>query len=74
MVTEEILEILKTVPSESIEFETVEFKNFESEKSMHNSKDLADEISAIANQKGGKIIMDYDNSEDTNPFQLELDE
>lgn len=57
METLQILENLKTVPSESIESEIVEFKNYESERSLHNSKDLTDEISAIANQKGGRIII-----------------
>ncbi|WP_288955967.1 RNA-binding domain-containing protein [uncultured Polaribacter sp.] len=57
MRSEKILEILKTIPSENIESENIEFKNYESERSLHNSKDLADEISAIANQKGGKILI-----------------
>jgi predicted HTH transcriptional regulator len=57
MKSEEILEILKSTPSEDIESESVEFKNYQSEKSLHNSKDLSDEISAIANQKGGTILI-----------------
>jgi len=57
MEVREILELLKTTPSEYLESELIEFKNYESERSLHNSKDLSDEISAIANQKGGKIII-----------------
>jgi len=53
----EILLELKSVPSESLESERIEFKNYESERSLHNSKDITDEISAIANQKGGIIII-----------------
>lgn len=53
----QILKKLQHTPSENLESETVEFKNYVSEKSLHNSKDLADEISAIANQRGGVIII-----------------
>ena len=37
-----LLENLKSQPSESYESEFVEFKNYNSEQSLHNAKDLAD--------------------------------
>lgn len=43
-------------PSESVECETVEFKEFDV-KSIFNSKNLAAEISALANTSGGLIII-----------------
>jgi ATP-dependent DNA helicase RecG len=57
MVIENILENIKTQPSENYESENIEFKNYNSEQSLHNAKDLADEISALANKKGGAIII-----------------
>lgn len=57
MEIEEILEKIKTNPSEDFESEFVEFKNYSSEQSLHNAKELAEEISALANKKGGKIII-----------------
>lgn len=53
----EIFEKLKSVPSESLESETLEFKNYQSESALHNAKDLAEEISALANKRGGAIIV-----------------
>lgn len=52
-----ILEQLKVVPCERLESEEIEFKEFQSEASLHNSKELAEEISAIANLRGGAIIV-----------------
>ncbi|HCX23930.1 MAG: hypothetical protein CMB80_12885 [Flammeovirgaceae bacterium] len=59
-----LLENLKSQPSESYESEFVEFKNYNSEQSLHNAKDLAEEISALANHKGGKIIIGVIDSSD----------
>lgn len=53
----DILESLKTQPSESFESELIEFKNFNSERALHNSKELAEEISALANKNGGTIVI-----------------
>lgn len=53
----DILESLKTQPSESYESELIEFKNYNSENSLHNSKELAEEISALANKNGGTIVI-----------------
>lgn len=52
----EILRKLKSEPSERFESENIEFKNYTSEQALHNAKDLTEEISAIANSKGGFII------------------
>lgn len=51
------LEQLKVMPSERLESEEIEFKEFQSEASLHNSKELAEEISALANLRGGAIII-----------------
>ncbi len=53
----ELMHLIKNSPSESLESEILEFKNYESEKSLFNSKDLENEISALANHKGGTIII-----------------
>ena len=58
----DILTKCKTLPSEELESEIIEFKHYESENSMHNSKDLADEISAFANSMGGTIIVGVKDS------------
>ena len=49
-----LLDRLGQEPSESLESDILEFKSFESERSLHNAKDLAEEISALANLKGAK--------------------
>lgn len=53
----DIFEKLKSQPSELYESETLEFKNYNSESSLHNSKELAEEISAFANKSGGRIVI-----------------
>jgi len=63
--TESIIRIfdqVSTAPSEAIESDTIEFKNYQSEDALHNSKDLAVEISALANHKGGQIIVGVKDS------------
>jgi predicted HTH transcriptional regulator len=52
-----LLESVKHAPSEQYESDEVEFKEYSSEQSMHNAKDLADEISALANYIGGVIVV-----------------
>ncbi len=52
-----ILSKVKSQPSADIESDKIEFKNYDNEKSLHNSKDLAEEISALANHCGGAIII-----------------
>lgn len=67
-VTELLINCL-TIPSESIESDTVEFKEYSSEKSIHNSKSLPEEISALANTYGGVLIIgvrDSSNVSDDN--------
>lgn len=58
--TEELIKIIaacKHVDSEMLESETVEFKEYKDVKALHNSKELAEEISALANKQGGVVIV-----------------
>jgi ATP-dependent DNA helicase RecG len=57
MELEVLLNKLEFEPSEKFESESIEFKNYSSEQSLHNAKDLAEEVSAIANKRGGRIII-----------------
>ena len=52
-----IIEACKHVDSEMLESEEVEFKEYSSINSLHNSKELAEEISALANKNGGVVII-----------------
>lgn len=58
----QILEQLETTPSEGLESDTLEFKHYSANSALHNSKDLAEEISALANHKGGVIIIGVKDS------------
>jgi len=56
----EIRELLRAVmsrSSEQLESETIEFKGYRDVKALHNSKDLVEEISALANGEGGVIVI-----------------
>lgn len=61
---QELFENLKKNPSEKYESETLEFKNYQNETALHNSKDLAEEISALSNVHGGIIIIGVKDSSD----------
>lgn len=66
---QQIIEACKHVDSEMIESEEIEFKEFSSLSSLHGSKELAEEASALANKKGGVIIVgirDGSNVKDQN--------
>ena len=52
-----IIQACQNVDSELLESEDIEFKEFESIKALHNSKALAEEISALANKNGGIVIV-----------------
>lgn len=52
-----IIEACKFVNSELIESEEIEFKEYGNVNSLHNAKDLAEEVSALANKKGGLIVI-----------------
>ncbi len=52
-----ILSKVKSGPSDKIESETIEFKEFVSESSLYGSKELAEEICALANCQGGVLIV-----------------
>lgn len=53
----EIIQACKLVSSELLESEEVEFKEFATASSLHGSKELAEEVSALANKKGGVILI-----------------
>lgn len=59
-----LFENLKIFPSEKYESESLEFKNYKDENSLHNSKELAEEISALSNKNGGIIIIGVMDSSD----------
>lgn len=52
----ELLEKLKSSPSEQSESETLEFKSYANENAFHNGN-VADEICALANNSGGHIVI-----------------
>jgi len=63
--TADVLTILSKVklnPSGKIESETIEFKEFDSEYSLHNSKSLTEELCAFANHRGGMLIVGVKDS------------
>ncbi|UHC81803.1 putative DNA binding domain-containing protein [Pseudomonas sp. NIBR-H-19] len=52
-----LIQACKHVNSELLESEEVEFKEFSNASSLHGSKELAEEVSALANKKGGVILV-----------------
>lgn len=58
----QLFQKLKTTPSEDFESEYLEFKNYRDANSFYNSKELCDEISALANKSGGIIIIGVKDS------------
>jgi ATP-dependent DNA helicase RecG len=63
----EILESIKTEPSEAYESETVEFKLYESKSAFYNkSQDIAAELSAFANRLGGLLVVGVKDSSNVN--------
>ncbi len=48
---------LEKEPSQSVESETIEFKNYKDINALNNDKELANEFVALANKFGGKIII-----------------
>lgn len=48
--------------SEGLESDILEFKHYSSENALHNAKDLDEEISALANFKGGTILVGVKDS------------
>lgn len=70
----QIFAALENTPSESLESDTVEFKGYRDLKALYNSKDLATELVALANHKGGVVIVGVKDSSDVSdnnwPSQL----
>lgn len=58
----EIIAACKVKPSESLESEEIEFKQYRDIQALHNAKDLADEFSALSNCRGGIIIIGIKDS------------
>jgi ATP-dependent DNA helicase RecG len=58
----EIIAACKVNPSEHLESEEVEFKEYRDIQALHNAKDLAEEVSALANFRGGIIIIGIKDS------------
>jgi ATP-dependent DNA helicase RecG len=58
----EIIATCKSSPSEHLESEEVEFKEYRDTHALHNAKDLAEEVSALANLRGGVIIIGIKDS------------
>jgi len=57
---EVVIEVLNRVPlrpSDDLESDTIEFKEYGSEAALHNAKDLAEELSALSNWRGGIVIV-----------------
>lgn len=54
---ESIISACKVVDSEMLESEDIEFKEYAGISSLNNSKELAGEISALANKNGGIVII-----------------
>ena len=58
----EIIATCKVTPSESIESEEIEFKQYRDIQALNNAKDLAEEVSALSNFRGGIIIIGIKDS------------
>jgi ATP-dependent DNA helicase RecG len=61
-----ILEQVRTRPSSELESEELEFKGYRDEQAFHNAKDVADELSALANRNGGTLIIGVKDDTDVN--------
>jgi predicted HTH transcriptional regulator len=53
----QLLSLVKVTPSQELESETIEFKEYAAEQALLNAKDIAQEISALANRNGGDLIV-----------------
>lgn len=67
-----ILDKVAVEPSEKYETEDLEFKGYRDCNALFNSKELAEEISALANHKGGCIVVGVKDSSDVPHGQWHL--
>jgi ATP-dependent DNA helicase RecG len=67
----QLLQKVKSCPSEELESESIEFKGYANAKALYNSKELAEELSALANLEGGAVIIGVRDNNDVNHGQWE---
>jgi len=67
----QILQEVKLRPSEELESESIEFKGYTNANALYNSKDLAEELSALANLEGGAVIIGVRDNSDVQHNQWE---
>ena len=60
----QVLGRVKSRPSSEVESEQIEFKGYKNEQVIHNSKDLPEVLSALANAKGGAVIIGVKDDSD----------
>jgi len=67
----QILQKVKSRPSEELESESIEFKGYANANALYNSKELAEELSALANLEGGAVIIGVRDNNDVQHNQWE---
>lgn len=67
----QILHKAKSCPSEELESESIEFKGYANANALYNSKELAEELSALANLEGGAVIIGVRDNNDVQHNQWE---
>jgi predicted HTH transcriptional regulator len=67
----QLLQKVKSCPSEELESESIEFKGYGSANALYNSKELAEELSALANLEGGAVIIGVRDNNDVHHDQWE---
>ena len=66
-----LLAQVKTVSSEGLESDTIEFKWYANENALQNASGLTDEITAFANSLGGEIVVGVLDDSDVPPGEWE---
>ena len=65
----QLLQQVKLRPSEELESESIEFKGYANANALYNSKELAEELSALANLGGGGVIIGVRDNNDVHHDQ-----